>query len=278
MSAHDRTPVIDDEDEDTIGEAIVDDAMDVEQAAAGGDGGGGLDAPPGDLEAVVRNHAGLVKRIAYHLLGRLPPTVEVEDLIQAGMIGLIEATKNYSSDGGANFTTFAGIRIRGAMLDEVRKVDWAPRPLWRQLRQLSRVMSELEHAQGRDVSDREVAERMGLSLDDYHRLLRDAACARVVSFDSMVEDDPAMAHALLEDHSGPLKHLQDSTFLKVLTEEIERLPERERLVMALYYDDELNLREIGEVLGVTESRVSQIHKQAKVRLRVRLTEWVSEQS
>ncbi|MEO0421390.1 MAG: RNA polymerase sigma factor FliA [Pseudomonadota bacterium] len=227
-------------------------------------------------DALVLQHASLVKRIAYHLLGRLPPTVDVEDLIQAGMIGLLEAARNYSSEGGANFTTFAGIRIRGAMLDEVRKVDWAPRPLWRQLRQMSRVISEMEHEQGRDVSDREVAERMDIPLDDYHRLLRDAACARVASLDSMINDDPPLAQAILEDHDGPLQHLQESTFVKVLAQEIERLPERERLVMALYYDDELNLREIGEVLGVTESRVSQIHKQAKVRLRTRLTEWVSD--
>jgi RNA polymerase sigma factor for flagellar operon FliA len=143
---------------------------------------------------------------------------------------------------------------------------------------MSRVVAEIENATGRDASDREVAAGMGIPLDDYHRLVRDAACAKIVSFDSMAADDPGMAQALLEDDNEPLQQLQEASFVTELARQIEGLPERERLVMALYYDDELNLREIGEVLGVTESRVCQIHGQALVRLRARLGDWVGSQA
>ncbi len=229
-------------------------------------------------EELVLEHASLVKRIAYHLITRLPPNVEVEDLIQAGMIGLLEAAGNYSSTGGANFSTFAGIRIRGAMLDEVRKLDWTPRSVHRRLRELTKAVSVIENDTGRDARDQDIAKAMQISLTDYHNLMQDAASSRMCSLDSLAADDPSFSHAMREASGGPLEALQESSFMQALVDEIDRLPEREKLVMSLYYDDELNLREIGEVLGVSESRVCQIHGQALIRLRARLTAWTGAQA
>jgi RNA polymerase sigma factor for flagellar operon FliA len=225
------------------------------------------------LEDLVLEHAALVKRIAYHLIARLPPTVDVEDLIQAGMIGLLEAAGNFSTTGGANFSTFAGIRIRGAMLDEVRKLDWTPRSVHRRMREMSRAIAQIEHREGRDARDHEIAAALGLSGEDYHALLQDAASARLSSLDDLNEEQHAVVDRENAIEDEPLANLQDEGFRDQLAREIARLPEREQLVMSLYYDDELNLREIGEVLGVTESRVCQIHGQALARLRSRLHDW-----
>lgn len=227
------------------------------------------------IEQLVIQHASLVKRIAYHLIARLPSTVDVEDLIQAGMIGLLEAAGNFSSTGGANFSTFAGIRIRGAMLDEVRKLDWTPRSVHRRMREMSRAIAEIEHREGRDAHDHEIAAAMGISLDEYHALLQDAASARLASLDELIEEEHSVVDRRSEGDDEPYANLQEDRFMQDLAEEIGRLPEREKLVMSLYYDDELNLREIGEVLGVTESRVCQIHGQALARLRARLHEWTT---
>jgi RNA polymerase sigma factor FliA len=230
-------------------------------------------AGAGSIEELVVEHAALVKRIAYHLIARLPASVDVEDLIQAGMIGLMEAAGNYSTTGGANFATFAGIRIRGAMLDEVRKLDWTPRSVHRRMREMSRAIAEIEHREGRDARDPEIAAALGVSQDEYHALLQDAASARLASLDELSEDEHAVVDHDALSENEPFRHLYDAGFTQQLAEEIERLPEREQLVMSLYYDDELNLREIGEVLGVTESRVCQIHGQALTRLRARLQDW-----
>jgi RNA polymerase sigma factor for flagellar operon FliA len=228
------------------------------------------------IEDLVVEHATLVKRIAYHLIGRLPASVEVEDLIQAGMIGLLEAARNYSTTGGANFSTFAGIRIRGAMLDEVRKLDWTPRSVHRRMREMSRAIAEIEHREGRDARDHEIASALGVSLDEYHAMLQDAASARLSSLEELSEDEHAVLERQASPADEPFANLHDAGFMEQLAGEISRLPEREQLVMSLYYDDELNLREIGEVLGVTESRVCQIHGQALARLRARLRDWTAE--
>jgi RNA polymerase sigma factor FliA len=221
---------------------------------------------------LVRQYADLVRRIAHHLAARLPSSVEVDDLIQAGIIGLLEAARHYSGDRGASFETYAGIRIRGAMLDELRQTDWAPRSVHRRVREAAEAMRAIEQASGRDARESEVAERMGVSLREVHEILHNAARCQVLSLDAGGEDGDETLDTP-DPTAGPLDDLQRGEFHEALAAAIASLPERERLVMSMYYDDEMNLREIGEVLDVSESRVCQIHGQALIRLRARLKDW-----
>jgi RNA polymerase sigma factor FliA len=226
---------------------------------------------------LVLKHADLVKRIAYHLVSRMPPNVEVDDLIQSGMIGLLDAAKHYSANKGANFETYAGIRIRGSMLDEVRKSDWTPRSVHRNMRQMADVVRKIENAKGQDATPTDIAEGLGVSIEEYHKLVMDAASCRLFSFDQMgsSEDESSPADHTRDERPGPFDDIEDAGFRNALAGAINVLPEREKLVLSLYYDEDMNLREIGEVLEVSESRVCQIHGQALVRLRARLSEWLT---
>lgn len=224
---------------------------------------------------LVEDYAPLVKRIAYHLMTRLPPTVQVDDLIQSGMIGLLEAARNYDASQGASFETYAGIRIRGSMLDEIRKGDWAPRSLHRKVRAITKAVSEVEAEHGRDARDAEVAERVGMTLNEYYQTLQDATGYRVFSFEDLPAGEEGMTESLTQKIPEPLENVQNDYFKEALADAIAGLPERERLVMSLYYKEELNLRETGEVLGVSESRVCQIHSQALIRLKSRMEEWTA---
>lgn len=226
-----------------------------------------------EVDVLVTRHAELVKRIAYHLAGRLPASVEVSDLIQAGMLGLLEAVANYTADRGASFETYAGIRIRGAMLDALRKLDWAPRSVHRKARAAAAAVRELETEFGREARDGEIAERMGVPLAEYHRIVQDAASCRISSLDDSSGDDDSLLSRMEDDTADPFRDATEDGFRAALAGAIRELPERERLVMSLYYDDELNLKEIGAVLKVTESRVCQLHGQALVRLKARLVDW-----
>jgi RNA polymerase sigma factor for flagellar operon FliA len=220
-----------------------------------------------DNDVLVTRHAELVKRIAYHLAGRLPASVDVADLIQAGMLGLLEAAANYAADRGASFETYAGIRIRGAMIDALRKLDWAPRSVHRKARAVAGAVREIERETGRDARDSEIAVRLGVTLEEYHAIVQDAASCRLASLD----DDTAANAA--EPFADPFREVADEGFRASLAEAIGTLPEREKLVMSLYYSDGLNLKEIGSVLKVTESRVCQLHGQALTRLKARLVQW-----
>ncbi|WP_417530350.1 RNA polymerase sigma factor FliA [Marinobacter lipolyticus] len=221
---------------------------------------------------LVEEHAPLVKKIALHLMARLPASVQLEDLMQAGMIGLLEAAQRYSSTKGATFETYAGIRIRGAMVDEIRKGDWVPRSVHRNARRISQAIKAVEDRFGREAQDQEVADELGVELAEYHSSLSDANSGRLFSLDELNESgDLPLEEAEASDN--PLDDITSDAFKRSLAQAIEELPEREKLVLSLYYQEELNLKEIGAVLGVSESRVSQIHSQAALRLRGRLTDW-----
>ncbi len=226
----------------------------------------------GSTDEQVMLYVPLVKRIAYHLLSRLPDSVLLDDLIQAGMLGLLEAIKNYDASQGASFETYAGIRIRGSMLDEVRRSDWTPRSVHKKSRMVSGAIREIEGKTGHDAQASEVAEHLGISLEEYGQILQDSMSCRTFSVEELAQVGDSFE--LVHDSDGPVEDLIENSFQKALADAINSLPERERLVVSLYYDDELNLREIGEVLNISESRVSQINSQAMLRLRARLADWV----
>jgi len=224
-----------------------------------------------ERQDLVAKHAPLVKRIAYHLKSRMPANIQLDDLIQAGMVGLLEAANNYDATQGASFETYAGIRVRGAMLDDVRKNDWAPRSVHRNNRRVAAVVQKIENEKGRDARDTEIAEALDMKLEEYNRILQDASGHKILSFEDIGSNDESLLNNIPNPQSELLDVIQKDDLKSLVATAIASLPERERLVMALYYDEELNLREIGAVIGVSESRVSQIHSQAVIRLQARLT-------
>lgn len=215
----------------------------------------------GDLVSL---HLPLVKRIANHLAVKLPSHIEIDDLIQVGLIGLLKAKEDYQADSGATFSTYATIRIRGAMMDELRARDWLPRSVQKNLGKVAKAVQEAEQRLGRAPTDSEVAIELGISLGDYHELLGDVSLARLTP----VEDIETVAGDLEPD-----REVIESLRATALSDAIKELPEKEQLMMSLYYVDNLNLKEIGLVLEVSESRVSQIHGQAIARLKSRLKAW-----
>ncbi len=229
--------------------------------------------PKDEQKELIEQHAPLVKRIAYHMLARLPASVQVDDLIQAGMIGLLEAAKKYDAGKGASFETFVGIRIRGAMLDEMRRGDWVPRSVHRNTRLISDAVRKIEARIGRDAQDKDIADELGVSLDEYFSMLQDTRGGRLFSFDDLLEDGQQLE--MKSTNQGPVGEVEQEHFAKALAQAIDELPERERLIISLYYEQELNLKEIGAVLGVSESRVSQLHSQCAARLRAKLQDWHS---
>jgi len=227
----------------------------------------------GGTDQLVMQHVPLVKRIAYHLLNRLPDSVQVDDLIQAGMLGLLEAIKNFDATQGASFETFAGIRIRGSMLDEVRRSDWTPRSVHKKSRMVSEAIRAIENKTGSAARDVEVADYLGITLDEYNQILQDSNSCRIFSVEELAEEGDHYLEEANPLEEEPGDELSRDGFQQALVSAIKSLPEREQLVISLYYDEELNLREIGEVLNISESRVSQICTQAVLRLRSRLTDW-----
>lgn len=226
----------------------------------------------------VEDYVYLVKRIAHHMMGRLPANVQLDDLIQAGMIGLLEAAQKFDQSKGASFETYAGIRIKGSIVDEMRRGDWVPRSVHRNGRRIQEAMNVIEARTGRDATDVEIAEELDISLPEYHAMAQDSVSGRLFSFEEDVgEDDPGISSDLHNPLTGPAEAVQKQALQVALASAIDDLPERERLVLSLYYDEELNLKEIGLVLGVSESRVSQIHSQAALRLKKKMTAWHSAQ-
>lgn len=218
-------------------------------------------------------HLFLVKKIAHHVCLRLPPGYSLDDLVQVGMIGLMEASRVYDPTQGASFKSYASIRIRGAILDELRKQSWLPRSVQKKAREVSQAVQNAEKRLGRAPTDREIADEMNATLEAYNGMLEAVSGCGVFSLDDEnFGPEP-------EDNGGhPLQLLQDEALREKLAEVIAELPGREKLVISLYYDNELNLKEIGAVLEVSESRVCQIHTQAVARIRAKMRAWLGDES
>jgi len=225
-----------------------------------------------DVKQYLTDYAPLVKRIAHHMMVKLPASVSVDDIIQAGMIGLLDAINRYEEAQGAQFETYAVQRIRGAMLDELRQGDFLPRSLRKNLRTIEKTISKLEQRLGRAPVEQELAKELNLPLAEYQLMLQEARGYQVVHYDDFkdAEDDHFLERHTVDNQPGMLEKMLDDEMRQTLVAAIDELPEREKMVMGLYYEQELNLREIGEVMGVSESRICQLHSQAVARLRSRM--------
>ena len=230
-----------------------------------------------EKQQTIDQYIPLVRRMAHYMIAKLPPSVQIDDLIQAGLIGLMDAVSRFEEGMGAQFETYAQQRIRGAMLDELRAADWMPRGLRQTQRRIETTMHKLEQTLGRHPNELEMAKALGISLEDYQDMLFDARGAQLVYYDDHDDDDGGgeayLDRHLRDDESNPLERLGDQAFRSALADAIDILPEREKLLMSLYYEQELNFREIAAVMGVTESRVCQLHTQAISRIRGRLKDW-----
>lgn len=227
----------------------------------------------------VAQYVPLVRKIASMMLARLPASVDVNDLIQVGSMGLLEAARQFDPSQGVQFETFASARIRGAMLDELRRLDWMPRQARRHARQIEEAIARKEQELGAAPRESDIAEALGISLAEYQDMLSECRGMTLVHFGDFHDDEgdaleDAIANVADEDAGDPLSCLSDASFRQSLVDAIRTLPERDQLVMSLYYEQELNLKEIGAVLGVSESRICQLHSQAVARLRSKLRDWL----
>lgn len=228
-----------------------------------------------DRDALIRQHVPLVRRIALHMIAKLPPNVELDDLIQVGMIGLAEALSRFESEQGVQFDTFASQRIRGAMLDELREGDWMSRSSRKSQKEIEQALGRLEQRFGRPPLESEIADELGMALDDYQSLLGRVRGTQLVYLEDIGGGDGADGDDYLERHvadtgADPFALLRDQRLRLALVDAIKNLPEREQYVMGMYYEHDMNLKEIAAVLGVTESRVCQLHSQAIARLRTKM--------
>lgn len=228
-----------------------------------------------DNAQLLAEHAQLVKRLAHQMRAKLPPSVEVDDLIQAGMMGLLDAVNRYEDTHGAQFETYAVQRIRGAMLDELRNSDWLPRSIRQNMRKVEAAINALQQRLGRSPSEAEIAEELKLPLAEYQGMLGDSSGHQLIYYEDFRESDGGenfLDRYCVDDAADPLSALVDGGFRGAVVEAIEALPEREKILMGLYYEHEMNLKEIGAVMGVSESRVCQLHSQAIARVRSKLKE------
>ena len=229
-----------------------------------------------DNSDLIRQYSPLVRRLAHQMIAKLPANVEVDDLIQVGLIGLSDALSRFDAEQGVQFETFATQRIRGAMLDELRGGDWMSRGTRRQQREIETALHKLEQTLGRAPKESEIAASMGLPLAEYQELLGKVRGTQLVYLEDMSGaegDEDYLDRHVVDQSNNPMAQLQDGRMRQALVLAIKNLPEREQFVMGMYYEHDMNLKEIAAVLKVTESRVCQLHSQAIARLRVKLRDW-----
>lgn len=227
-----------------------------------------------DRDAALRQYVPLVRRLAHHMIAKLPPSVEVDDLIQVGMIGLAEALTRFEATQGVQFETFATQRIRGAMLDELRENDWMSRGSRKSQKEIEHAVHRLEHRLGRSPAESEIAAELKMSLVDYQSLLGKVRGTQLIYLEDMTggnkDDDGFLDRHVGDPEADPENRLSDTRMRKALVEAIKALPEREQFIMSMYYEQDMNLKEIAAVLGVTESRICQLHSQSIARLRAKM--------
>lgn len=224
-----------------------------------------------EREELIRAFLPLVKRVVHRLAGRLPAEVDIKEMLNSGIIGLVDALEKYDPRHETNFSTYAQFRIRGAILDSFRSQDWAPRSLRHKAHKLENAYMRLEQELGRPADDTEVAADMGVDVDTLQRMLSEVSSVVMLSFEELGfghgEDRFMAEDNVATSRPDPLASLLDSERVEIIARALDRLPEKERLVITLYFYEELNLKEIGEIIGVTESRASQIRSRALLRLR-----------
>ncbi|MFG6440625.1 RNA polymerase sigma factor FliA [Roseateles sp. LKC17W] len=229
-----------------------------------------------DNSTLIKQYSPLVRRLAHQMIAKLPANVEVDDLIQVGLIGLTDALSRFDAEQGVQFETFATQRIRGAMLDELRGGDWMSRGTRRQQREIEAAVHRVEQRLGRAPSEAEIAAEMGLGLQEYQELLSKVRGTQLIYLEDMSGDDgdeDYLDRHVADEAGNPMLQLQDHRMREALVAAIKNLPEREQFVMSMYYEHDMNLKEIAAVLKVTESRVCQLHSQSIARLRVKLRDW-----
>ena len=226
-----------------------------------------------EREALILEHLSLIKHVAHRVATRLPSNVEIGDLVNAGVIGLLDAVDKFEPERGVKFKTYAELRVRGAIIDSLRTLDWAPRSLRRKGRDIERVYGELEQKLGRPATDEEASQALGENLEDFHALLDQLNGLTIGSFDDTFREDNSEAVINYYPDDGrndPHLQFESAELTRMLAEAIDALPDKERTVLSLYYYEELTMKEIGSLLGVNESRVSQLHSKATLRLRGKL--------
>ncbi|MBS0467921.1 MAG: RNA polymerase sigma factor FliA [Proteobacteria bacterium] len=225
-------------------------------------------------DAMFQQHVPLVRRIAHHMIAKLPPNVELDDLIQVGLIGLNDALSRYEAAQGVQFETFASQRIRGAMLDELREGDWMSRSSRKSQKEIEQAMHRIEQRLGRSPMESEIAAELGMKLDDYQALLGKVRGTQLVYLEDMGGSEEGeegfLDRHVADEGADPMAMLRDQRLRAALVQAIKALPEREQHIMGMYYEQDMNLKEIAAVLGVTESRVCQLHSQAIARLRTKM--------
>jgi len=226
-------------------------------------------------DQLIMDYAPLIRFVAQRISARLPSNIEIDDLISAGVIGLMDAIEKYDPSRDNKFKTYAEFRIRGAILDELRSQDWVPRSVRDKAKRVERTFAELEQKLGRTATDTEVSTQLGMNLNEYYEMISKVKAVSLLSVDELTIHNQHEKRSLLEclenlNAKNPFTQLKSKSIRKLLMTNIEQLPEKQKLVLSLYYYEELNLKEIGKILDVTESRVSQLHTQAVERLRTKL--------